>query len=59
MKHSHDPPEVVRIRHADGVEYWMYEPKTGYIPLDEAYLARVSHGFRNLNERAREQARDE
>ena len=59
MKHSHDPPEVVRIRHADGVEYWMYEPKTGYIPLDEAYLARVSHGFRNLNERAREEARDE
>ena len=58
MKHSHDPPEVVRIRHADGVEYWMYEPKTGYIPLDEAYLARVSHGFRNLNERAREKARD-
>ena len=59
MKHSHDPPEVVRIRHADGVECWVYEPKTGYVPLDEAYLARASPGFRNLNERAREKARDE
>ena len=59
MKHSHDPPEVVHIRHADRVEYWVYGPKAGYVPLDEAYLARVSHGFRNLNERAREEARDE
>lgn len=58
MKHSHGPPEVVRIRHADGVEYWVYESKTGYVPLDEAYLARASPGFRNLNERAREKARD-
>lgn len=39
MKHQHDPPEAVRIRHADGVEYWVYELKTGYVPLDEAYLA--------------------
>ena len=59
MEHSHDPPEVVRIRHADGVEYRVYEPKTGYVPLDETYLARASPSFRNLNERAREKARDE
>ena len=59
MKYSHDPPEVVRIRHADRVEYWVYGPKAGYVPLDEAYLASVSHGFRNLNERAREKAWDE
>ena len=59
MKHQHDPPEAVRIRHADGVEYWVYELKTGYVPLDEAYLARASPGFRNLNERAREKVRNE
>ena len=59
MKHQHDPPEPVRIRHADGVEYWVYELKTGYVPLDEAYLARASPGFRNLNERAREKVRNE
>ena len=59
MKYSHGPPEVVHIRHADRVECWVYEPKTGYVPLDETYLARVSHGFRNLNERAREKARNE
>ena len=59
MKHSHGPPEAVRIRHADGVEYWVYEPKTGYVLLDEVHLARVSRGFRNLNERAREKVRNE
>lgn len=59
MKYSHGPPEAVRIRHADGVEYWVYEPKTGYVLLDEVHLARVSRGFRNLNERAREKVRNE
>lgn len=58
MKYSHGPPEVVCVKHEDWVERWVYESKTGYVPLDEAYLARASPGFRNLNERAREKARD-
>lgn len=58
MKYSHGPPEVVCIKHVDWVERWVYDSKTGYVPLDEAYLARASPGFRNLNERAREKARD-
>lgn len=58
MKHSHESPEIIRIKHADRVEYWVYESKTGYVPLDEAYLARASPGFRTLNERAREKAQD-
>ena len=40
-------------------QIWILDKKSGrYVPLDEAYLARESPGFRNLNERAREKARD-